>query len=117
MVLQTPPGGRMITASDQAFNPTLMAMEPREIIAKRGRMNEVALFAGAGGGLLGTRLLGWETVCYVENNPYCIEVLKARIKDGCLDDAPIWDDVRTFRRETLGWIGGYHHCGLPVPAV
>jgi DNA (cytosine-5)-methyltransferase 1 len=59
-------------------------------------VNELALFAGAGGGLLGTRLLGWRSICYVEKDPYCIQVLKARIKDGYLDDAPIWDDVRTF---------------------
>ena len=59
-------------------------------------MNELALFAGAGGGLRGSRLLGWETVCYVENNLYCIEVLRARIKDGYLCDAPIWGDIRTF---------------------
>jgi len=59
-------------------------------------MNELALFAGAGGGLLASRLLGWRTVCYVENNLYCVEVLKARIRDGFLDDAPIWNDVRNF---------------------
>lgn len=59
-------------------------------------MNELALFAGAGGGLLGSKLLGWRTVCYVELDPYCVEVLKARIRDGYLDDAPIWDDARTF---------------------
>lgn len=59
-------------------------------------MNELALFTGIGGGLLASKLLGWRTVCYVENNEYCVEVLKARIKDGYLDDAPIWDDVRTF---------------------
>jgi len=66
--------------------------------ADRGEvgLNELALFAGAGGGLLGTRLLGWKTVCYVERDPYCIEILKARISEGCLDDSPIWDDVRTF---------------------
>jgi len=58
---------------------------------------ELALFAGAGGGLLASKwLLGWQTVCYVENEPYCIEVIKARIGDGLLDDAPIWDDARTF---------------------
>jgi len=58
---------------------------------------ELALFAGAGGGLLATKwILGWQTVCYVENNPYRTKVLKARIRDGVLDDAPIWDDVRTF---------------------
>jgi DNA (cytosine-5)-methyltransferase 1 len=60
-------------------------------------MNELALFAGAGGGLLATKwFLGWRTVCYVENELYRIEVLKARIRDGLLDDAPIWDDARTF---------------------
>lgn len=60
-------------------------------------MNELALFAGAGGGLLATKwLLNWRSVCYVEKDSYCVEVLKARIRDGYLDDAPIWDDVRTF---------------------
>ncbi len=59
-------------------------------------MNELALFAGIGGGVLGGRLLGWRTVCYVENDAYCIEVLKARIREGCLCDAPIWDDIKTF---------------------
>ncbi len=60
-------------------------------------MNELGLFAGAGGGLLASQhLLGHRTVCYVERDPYCIDVLKARIRDGVLDDAPIDDDVRTF---------------------
>ena len=57
---------------------------------------ELALFAGGGGGLLGSKLLGWRTICYVENEGYAVEVLKARIRDGMLDDGPIWDDVRTF---------------------
>ena len=60
-------------------------------------MYELALFAGAGGGLLATQwLLGWRAVCYVERDKYAVEVLKARIRDGLLNDAPIWDDVRTF---------------------
>lgn len=60
-------------------------------------MNELALFAGAGGGLLASHwLLGHRIVCHVENDPYCVEVIKARIRDGLLDDAPIWDDARTF---------------------
>lgn len=60
------------------------------------KLNELALFAGAGGGLLGSKLLGWQTVCYVEWDKYAIEVLKARIRDGYLDDAPIWDDAKNF---------------------
>jgi len=59
-------------------------------------MNELALFAGAGGGILGGYLLGWRTVCAVEINPYCASVLCARQNDGILPPFPIWDDVRTF---------------------
>ena len=59
-------------------------------------MRELALFAGAGGGILGGKLLGWRTVCAVEIDPYCRSVLLARQRDGMLDPFPIWDDVRTF---------------------
>jgi DNA (cytosine-5)-methyltransferase 1 len=58
---------------------------------------ELSLFSGGGGGLLATQhLLGWHTVCYVEWDPYAVDVLKARIRDGYLHDAPIWDDAFTF---------------------
>ena len=59
-------------------------------------MNELALFAGAGGGILGGKLLGWRTVCAVEFDPYARDVLVARQNDGSLEPFPIWDDVRTF---------------------
>ena len=59
-------------------------------------MNELALFAGAGGGILGGGLLGWQTVCAVERDPYARDVLVARQNDGCLAPFPIWDDVCTF---------------------
>jgi len=59
-------------------------------------MNELALFAGAGGGILGGHLLGWRTVCAVEFDEYARSVLIARQNDGCLPPFPIWDDVRTF---------------------
>jgi DNA (cytosine-5)-methyltransferase 1 len=63
----------------------------------RTQLRELSLFTGAGGGLLATQhLLGFQTVCYVEIDTYCQQVLQARIRDGLLDDAPIWDDVRTF---------------------
>ena len=58
--------------------------------------NELALFAGAGGGILGGRLLGWRTVCAVEIDPYAASVLVARQNDGQLPPFPIWDDVCTF---------------------
>ena len=59
-------------------------------------MNELALFAGAGGGILGGKLLGWRTVCAVEWEPYAASVLCARQNDGFLPPFPIWDDVQTF---------------------
>ena len=59
-------------------------------------MNELALFAGAGGGILGGKLLGWRTVCAVEWEPYAASVLVQRQNDGILPPFPIWDDVQTF---------------------
>lgn len=59
-------------------------------------LRELALFAGAGGGILGGHLLGWRTVCAVEYNAYARSVLLARQNDGTLAPFPVWDDVRTF---------------------
>jgi DNA (cytosine-5)-methyltransferase 1 len=59
-------------------------------------MNELALFAGAGGGILGGHLLGWRTVCAVEWEAYPASVLVARQNDKILPPFPIWDDVQTF---------------------
>lgn len=59
-------------------------------------MNELALFAGAGGGILGGHLLGWRTICAVEWEPYPASVLCARQNDGILPPFPIWDDIQTF---------------------
>ncbi|MFZ4441067.1 MAG: DNA cytosine methyltransferase [Syntrophales bacterium] len=59
-------------------------------------MNELHLFAGAGGGILGGILLGHTTVCAVEIDPYRRKVLLQRQRDGILPRFPIWDDVRTF---------------------
>jgi DNA (cytosine-5)-methyltransferase 1 len=59
-------------------------------------MNELALFAGAGGGILGGSLLGWRTVAAVEIEDYPRRVLLQRQADGILPRFPIWDDVQTF---------------------
>lgn len=59
-------------------------------------MNELALFAGAGGGILGGKLLGWRTICAVEWEPYPASVLCARQNDKLLPPFPVWDDVQTF---------------------
>lgn len=59
-------------------------------------MNELALFAGAGGGILGGHLLGWRTVCAVERDAYAAQVLAQRQNDGALPPFPIWSDVCSF---------------------
>lgn len=59
-------------------------------------MNELHLFAGAGGGILGSELFGIRTICAVELEPYPASVLLARQNDGLLPPFPVWDDVCTF---------------------
>lgn len=59
-------------------------------------MNELALFAGAGGGILGGKLLGWRTVAAVERDAYAAQVLAQRQNDGLFEVFPIWSDVTSF---------------------
>ncbi len=66
-------------------------------------MNELALFAGAGGGILGGKLLGWRTVCAVERDAYAAQILAKRQNDGILEAFPIWSDVTTF--DGIPWRG------------
>ena len=77
-------------------------------------MNELALFAGSGGGILGGVLLGWRTVCAVEINSYCARRLMQRQNEGHLPPFPIWDDVCTFDgrpwRGTIDVISGGFPC-------
>lgn len=75
-----------------------------DIIEKISRgLRELALFAGAGGGILGGKMLGWRTVCAVEIEPYCQSVLCQRQNDGILAPFPIWDDVCSF--DGTAWRG------------
>jgi len=59
-------------------------------------MNELHLFAGAGGGILGGMLLGHTTVCAVEFDKHAQKVLLARQRDRILPRFPIWGDITTF---------------------
>ena len=58
----------------------------------------LSLFTGSGIGDLVFREIipGYRTVAYVENSPGCVAHLIKSIKDRLIDDAPIWDDIRTF---------------------
>jgi len=66
-------------------------------MSKGEKTYELALFAGAGGGILGGMLCGHTVVGAVEIEEYPRDVLKQRQRDGILDRFPIWDDVTTFR--------------------
>jgi len=78
-------------------------------------MNELSLFSGYGGFSLGLRLAGLQTrtVAYVEWEKYPQEILKARIKDGYLDDAPIFADISSFRGEQFRGMVDIITAGFP----
>ncbi len=61
-------------------------------------MNGLSLFSGSGIGELALSQIipKYRTVGYVEWEAYCQEVIRARIKDGVLHDAPIFGDIREF---------------------
>lgn len=62
-------------------------------------MNELSLFSGIGGGLLGTKLLGWKCIGAVEIEKYPCKILEQRIKDKCFEPFPIWNiDIREFNK-------------------
>lgn len=76
--------------------------------------NYLSLFAGIAGFDLGLRTAFPETRCvgYVEIGIEAAEILAARIKEGSLDPAPIWSDMRTFpgqlyRGRVAGLIAGF----------
>jgi DNA (cytosine-5)-methyltransferase 1 len=70
--------------------------------SREGRyMNELSLFTGAGGGLLGSVLLDIAPICAVEIGEYQRKLLLQRQQDSVLPKFPIWDDIKTF--PTCGW--------------
>lgn len=64
-------------------------------------LSAISLFSGVGGLDLAAKWAGIKTVAYVEYDPYAQQVLLSRMRDGSLDDAPIFEDVRTFRGTSL----------------
>lgn len=62
-------------------------------------MKELAMFAGAGGGILGSMLLGHQIVGANEYEEYPCKVLRQRQIDGALPEFPIWHmDIREFNK-------------------
>ncbi|WP_415873348.1 DNA cytosine methyltransferase [Burkholderia ubonensis] len=68
----------------------------RRLTHRGHHLNELHLFAGAGGGILAGQLRGNRCICAVEFDPYAQAVLVARQNDGTFPAFPIWNDVRTF---------------------
>lgn len=63
-------------------------------------LNGLDLFSGIGG--ISLALKPWvRTVAYCEQDRYAQAVLLSRMRDGLLDRAPIWPDVRTLRGDML----------------
>lgn len=60
------------------------------------RFREGSFYTGGGGGLLGSILLDWEPVFYVEREKYCQRVIRARADDGFIPRGPIFTDVHLF---------------------
>lgn len=79
-------------------------------------MNELAIFSGAGGGILAGHLLGWRCVCAVERNEYSASVLVQRQNDGIFSPFPIWDDVCTFDGSSWRGIVDVVSGGFPCQA-
>lgn len=82
-------------------------------------MNGLSLFTGGGIGELAFKHIfpDYQTVGYVEWDKYCQSVIRARIADGVLDDAPIFGDIRHFNAAyaslyagKVDWLSGGFPC-------
>lgn len=78
----------------------ITAIKPKDGMdtAHMNKLHQLSLFSGYGGFELGLRLanVNFRTIAYVEIDTYCQNLIKARINDGFLDDAPIYPDIRAF---------------------
>lgn len=63
----------------------------------RSPLRGIDVCAGSGIGSAAFWACGFATtVCYVERDEFCQQLLQARMRSGDLLPAPIWDDLRTF---------------------
>jgi DNA (cytosine-5)-methyltransferase 1 len=80
-------------------------------------LHELSLYSGYGGFNLGLKLtdLNIRTVGYIEIEPYCQEIIKSRIQDGVLDDAPIYDNIYAFNGREYRGLVDVITGGFPCP--
>ena len=69
-------------------------------------LKHLSLFSGVGCTELGMMLAGldFRTVAYCEIDKYCQRVLTARMADGAIDAAPIFDDVTKLTADMVGQV-------------
>src|SRR3954470_8745827 len=67
-------------------------------VRQQGSIHGVGICAGIGGLELGLSLVlpGYRTVAFLEREAFAAARLVARMAEGALDPAPVWDDVVTF---------------------
>lgn len=60
--------------------------------------NVLSLCTGIGGLDIGLKLVvpAARSVCYVEGEAFAVAVLGSRMRDGYMDEAPLWSNVRNF---------------------
>lgn len=64
------------------------------------KINGLDLFSGIGG--ISLAIGEWvQTIAYCEQDRYAQAVLLSRMSEGKLDQAPIWDDIKTLKGEML----------------
>ena len=81
-------------------------------------LTNISLFAGVGGLDRGAKMVGgFRTVAYVEYDRYAQAVLMSRMRSKELDDAPIFEDVRTFDGRSLKGRIGCVSGGFPCTDV
>lgn len=94
------------------------ATKGQEYVAARS-FNVMSACAGIGGLDLGIRLAvpSARTVCYLEREGTSAALLAARMRDGFLDDAPIWSDLRTFDARRWRGVVDCFAAGFPCQDV
>ena len=83
-------------------------------------MRGLAVCAGVAGIELGLKLaLGdsYRTVCYVEREAFAAELLARRMEEGCLEMAPIWDDLESFDGRPWRGVVDLLSAGFPCQPV
>lgn len=86
------------------------------IVASYPILRGISECAGVGGIDLAFKLLFGEqyrTVCYIEREAGCASTLVARMADATLDQAPVWDDMRTFPAERFRGVANIVYGGIP----